>query len=83
VPSVSFFVAASPILLRIVDSTQVERIGSGMIVTTSALGTGVDFPGIVYIVLMETPWSMIDYTQESGRESRFGGIGGIVRWRGR
>ena len=46
----------------------------GFIVATSALGTGVDFVGIVCIVHIGMPWSMIDYAQESGR----GGRGGEV-----
>jgi len=33
----------------------------GYIVATSALGTGVDFLGIVFILHMGMPWSMIDY----------------------
>ena len=44
----------------------------GLIVATSALGTGVDFPGIVYIVHVGMPWSIIDYAQESGRGGRAG-----------
>jgi superfamily II DNA helicase RecQ len=44
----------------------------GLIVATLALGAGVDFPGIVYIVLIAMPWSMIDYAQESGRGGRAG-----------
>lgn len=39
----------------------------GLIVATSALGTGVDFPGIVFVLHVGMPWSMIDYAQESGR----------------
>ncbi|KAF1955661.1 hypothetical protein CC80DRAFT_88365 [Byssothecium circinans] len=39
----------------------------GLMVATSALGTGVDFPGVVYILHVGMPWSMIDYAQESGR----------------
>jgi superfamily II DNA helicase RecQ len=50
----------------------VER--GGLIVATSALGTGVDFPGIVYILHVGMPWSMIDYAQESGRGGRNGEI---------
>lgn len=44
----------------------------GFIVATSALGTGVDFEGIVCIVHVGMPWSMIDYAQESGRGGRAG-----------
>jgi superfamily II DNA helicase RecQ len=44
----------------------------GLMVATSALGTGVDFPGIVFILHVGMPWSMIDYAQESGRGGRAG-----------
>lgn len=43
-----------------------------LMVATSALGTGVDFPGIVFILHLGIPWSMIDYAQESGRGGRAG-----------
>jgi len=46
----------------------------GLIVATSALGTGVDFPGIVFILHVGLPWSMIDYAQESGRGGRNGEV---------
>jgi superfamily II DNA helicase RecQ len=42
----------------------------GFIVATSALGTGVDFPGITFVLHVGMPWSMIDYCQESGRAGR-------------
>jgi superfamily II DNA or RNA helicase len=44
----------------------------GFIVATSALGTGVDFPGVIFILHVGMPWSMIDYAQESGRGGRAG-----------
>jgi superfamily II DNA helicase RecQ len=44
----------------------------GFIVATSALGTGVDFPDIVFILHVGMPWSMIDFAQESGRGGRGG-----------
>ncbi|KAF1934618.1 P-loop containing nucleoside triphosphate hydrolase protein, partial [Clathrospora elynae] len=44
----------------------------GFIVATSALGTGVDFPGIVFILHVGMPWSMIDFAQETGRGGRAG-----------
>ncbi|KAF1359102.1 P-loop containing nucleoside triphosphate hydrolase protein, partial [Lizonia empirigonia] len=50
-----------------------EREG-GLMVATSALGTGVDYPGIVYILHVRMPWSMIDYAQESGRGGRAGEV---------
>ena len=43
-----------------------------MIVATSALGTGVDFAGIVYILHVGMPWSMSDFAQASGRGGRGG-----------
>ena len=33
----------------------------GLIVATSALGTRVDFPRIVFILHMDLPYGMIDY----------------------
>ena len=44
----------------------------GFITATGALGTGVDFPGIVYIVHVGVPYGMIDFAQESGRGGRNG-----------
>ena len=44
----------------------------GLIVATSALGTGVDFPGIVIILHVDLPYGMIDFAQESGRGGRAG-----------
>ncbi|KAK5189319.1 hypothetical protein LTR47_011879 [Exophiala xenobiotica] len=44
----------------------------GLIVATSALGTGVDIQGIVFILHIDIPWSMIDFAQESGRGGRAG-----------
>ena len=44
----------------------------GLIVATSALGTGVDFPGIVFILHVDVPYGMIDFAQESGRAGRGG-----------
>ena len=44
----------------------------GFIVATSALGTGVDFPGIMFVVHVGIPYGMIDYAQESGRARRGG-----------
>jgi superfamily II DNA or RNA helicase len=48
----------------------VER--GGLIVATSALGTGVDFPGITLVLHVDIPWDMIDFAQESGRAGRQG-----------
>ncbi|KEF50790.1 uncharacterized protein A1O9_13158 [Exophiala aquamarina CBS 119918] len=44
----------------------------GLIVATSALGTGVDIPGIVFILHVDLPFSMIDFAQQSGRGGRGG-----------
>ena len=56
--------------------TWLER--GGFITATSALGTGVDFPGIVFILHAGVPWSMIDYAQESGRGGRGGEVADSV-----
>lgn len=47
-------------------------IKGGLITATSALGTGVDYEGIVFILHVGMPWSMIDFAQESGRGGRGG-----------
>lgn len=39
---------------------------------TSASGTGVDFPGIVFVLHVGLPYGMIDFAQESGRAGRAG-----------
>ncbi|GAB7357794.1 hypothetical protein MBLNU459_g0611t1, partial [Dothideomycetes sp. NU459] len=44
----------------------------GLIVATSALGTGVDFPGVVFVLHVNLPYGMIDFAQESGRAGRGG-----------
>jgi superfamily II DNA or RNA helicase len=44
----------------------------GFCAATGALGTGVDFPGIVYIVHIGIPYGMIDFAQETGRGGRNG-----------
>jgi len=44
----------------------------GIIVATSALGTGVDYPGIVFVLHVGLPYGMIDFAQESGRAGREG-----------
>lgn len=44
----------------------------GLITATSALGTGVDFPGIVFVLHVDLPYGMIDFSQESGRAGRAG-----------
>jgi hypothetical protein len=50
--------------------TWLER--GGLIVATSALGTGVDFPGVVFTLHVDIPYGMIDFSQESGRAGRAG-----------
>ncbi len=44
----------------------------GFCAATGVLGTGVDFPGIVYIVHVGVPYGMIDFAQETGRGGRSG-----------
>jgi superfamily II DNA helicase RecQ len=45
---------------------------AGFIVATSALGTSLDYPGIVYMLHIGVPYGMIDFAQESGRAGRGG-----------
>jgi superfamily II DNA helicase RecQ len=44
----------------------------GFTAATAALGTGVDFPGIVYIVYVGIPFGMIDFAQDAGRGGHSG-----------
>ncbi|KAK5020230.1 hypothetical protein LTR60_000708 [Cryomyces antarcticus] len=39
---------------------------------TSALGTGVDYAGIVFVLHVGVPYGMVDFAQESGRAGRAG-----------
>jgi superfamily II DNA helicase RecQ len=38
----------------------------------TVLRTGIDVPGIIYVVHLEAPYSIIDYIQEAGRAGRAG-----------
>ncbi|KAH6949567.1 P-loop containing nucleoside triphosphate hydrolase protein [Fusarium avenaceum] len=42
------------------------------IVATAALGTGIDIAGIIHVIHLEAPFSIIDYAQEAGRAGRTG-----------
>jgi superfamily II DNA helicase RecQ len=53
------------------------RQSGGLIVSTSALGVGVDIPRVLFTLHVERPWGMIDFVQESGR-MRAGGKSVIV-----
>jgi superfamily II DNA helicase RecQ len=44
----------------------------GFIAATSALGTGVDYQGITFVLHAGMPYGMIDFAQESGRAGRAG-----------
>jgi len=44
----------------------------GLVTATSALGTGVDYPAIVFVLHVGVPYGMIDFAQESGRAGREG-----------
>ena len=44
----------------------------GLIVSTSSLGTGVNYPQIVRVLHAGAPYGMIDFAQESGRAGRQG-----------
>jgi superfamily II DNA helicase RecQ len=43
------------------------RRSGGLIVSTSALGVGVDIQRVLFTLHVERPWGMIDFVQESGR----------------
>jgi superfamily II DNA helicase RecQ len=44
----------------------------GMMVATTALGTGMGYPGVMLVVHVGLPYGLIDFSQESGRASRGG-----------
>jgi superfamily II DNA helicase RecQ len=60
-----------------VEVLETWRQSGGLIVSTSALGVGVDIPRILFTLHVERPWGMIDFVQESGR-MRAGGKSVIV-----
>jgi superfamily II DNA helicase RecQ len=41
-------------------------------VATTALGTGMGYPGVMLVVHVGLPYGLIDFSQESGRASRGG-----------
>lgn len=46
----------------------------GLIISTSALGSGINIPGVILTVHIGLPWSMVDFAQESGRGGRQGEV---------
>ncbi len=61
------------------ETIMVWMENGGFCAATGALGTGVDFPGIVYIVHIGIPYGMIDFAQETGRGGRNGeGVDSII-----
>ncbi len=49
------------------DRIRVWLDGGGWIVATTALGTGVDYAGIVFVLHVGMSYGMINYTQEFRR----------------
>jgi hypothetical protein len=60
-----------------VEVLETWRQSGGLIVSTSALGVGVDIPRVLFTLHVERPWGMVDFVQESGR-MRAGGKSVIV-----
>ncbi len=61
------------------DINREERLSrwlaqGGFMVATSALGTGVNFRGIMFVLHVDLLWSIIDFAQESGRAGRDGEV---------
>ena len=54
------------------ETTILWMENGGFCAATGALGTGLDFPGIVYVVHIGIPYGMIDFAQETGRGGRNG-----------
>ncbi|KIM92474.1 hypothetical protein OIDMADRAFT_68761, partial [Oidiodendron maius Zn] len=46
----------------------------GWIVATGALGTGIDIPGIVYIIHLGRPYGLTSFMQQAGRGGRAGEV---------
>ena len=46
----------------------------GWIVATGALGTGIDIPGIIYIIHLGRPYGLTSFMQQAGRGGRAGEI---------
>jgi superfamily II DNA or RNA helicase len=44
----------------------------GVIVASTALGTGVNYPGVMVVVHVGLPYGLVDFSQESGRAGRAG-----------
>jgi len=42
----------------------------GWIVATGALGTGIDIPGVVYIIHLGRPYGLTSFIQQAGRRGR-------------
>jgi superfamily II DNA helicase RecQ len=63
----SFFYASNPNNPEALKRWLTE---GSMIVATTALGTGVSYPGVMLVVHVGLPYGLIDFSQESGRASR-------------
>lgn len=50
--------------------------GSPFLACTTAAGAGVDYPHVRWVVHLEDPYGLIDFTQESGRAGRDGELAG-------
>jgi len=44
----------------------------GFLVATSALGTGMDFPRVVFVLHVDVPYGMLDFARESECAERAG-----------
>ena len=65
----SFFYAGAVSNEDVLEKWKTE---GGCVVATSALGTGVNYPGIEMVVHAGMPYGLIDFAQESGRAGRGG-----------
>ena len=50
------------------------QAGSGWIVATGALGTGINIEGIMYVVHVDRPYGLTSFVQQSGRGGRSGEV---------
>jgi superfamily II DNA helicase RecQ len=51
---------------------------SGWIVATGALRTGINIPGVVYIIYLGRPYRLTSFMQQAGRGGRAGEISDLI-----
>ena len=57
---------------RVMDSFKVNSGNVRIVIASSALGMGVNFPDVHYVIHLGPAWSIVDHVQQSGRAGRDG-----------